>query len=91
MNRRQFFKTVATTAATGTAAVVASSVVVAWKQTVVWNHAHTCSESEDDYIKVIRETPRRKYPEGQVQVKAIGFVKKGQAPIWNPDGTVRGA
>lgn len=89
MNRRQFFKTIAATVAGAVAVGVTPRVVQGESdRSVVWNHAET--GRDDGYIRVIWQTPNRRYPYGMVQVEATGPIKKGQALVWNPDGTVRG-
>lgn len=91
--RRQFFKTVAATAAGAVAVGVAPRVVRGESdRSVVWGEAS--QNSSFCWVQV----PLRDQGYGDsyfyAEVKwheTREKIKKGQALVWNPDGTVRGA
>lgn len=90
--RRQFFKTLA---AAATAVVVAPAVVRGGgsDRSVVWGKAEW-NIPVHDHVMIQYDSPWKYYfyfGAGAVMVKTTESITAGQALVWNPDGTVRGA
>ncbi len=87
--RRQFFKTLAAIAIAGTVAVVTPAVVRGKSdRSVVWGEAtrHPAPGKGCYWLYVSYQGSLFNY----CWVRTTKPIKKGQALVWNPDGTVRG-